>query len=307
MERHTFPRLIAAGVLASLAVAGCDGPTPSSPTRGPSSTPEPTPSPPVSLTAIQPTSGGTNGTTIVRLVGTGFEPGAIVTLGAAATDVTVVNTTTITATVPTHPVGTVDVIVTNTGGQSARLNGGFSYVNVPRAMVTAISPTIGSTAGGTSVTITGTDFHPAATVTMGGAEAKPFVYQGSIYLTAPAHGPGVVDVVVTNPGSEPYTLAGAYTYAFPASFDFNGTWDGDAGSDWELPLQFTVENNLVTSVRCGGSDPVHVTTPVEVRDGAFTFSSAGRSMTGAIVAPSRARGTIDIGACRQVPWYAMKR
>jgi hypothetical protein len=142
---------------------------------------------------------------------------------------------------------------------------------------------------------------------VGGAEAKPFVYQGSIYLTAPAHGPGVVDVVVTNPGTEPYTLAGAYTYALPASFDFNGTWDGDAGSDWEFPLQFTVENNLVTSVQCGGSDPVTFTKSVEVRDGAFAFSEAGRSMTGAIVAPSRGRGTIDIGSCRRVPWYAMKR
>jgi large repetitive protein len=305
VEKRTFPCLIVAAVLGALTLAGCDGRTPSSPTREP--TPTPSPSPSVSLTAIQPNSGATNGTTIVRIVGTGFEPGAIVTLGAAATDVTVVNSTTITATVPTHPVGTVDVIVTNTGGQSARLNGGFSYVTVPRATVTAISPNIGSTEGGTSVTITGTDFHPAATVTMGGAEAKPFVYQGSIHLTAPAHGPGVVDVVVTNPGTEPHTLAGAYTYAFPASFDFNGTWDGDAGSDWEFSMQFTVENNLVTSVRCGGSEPVNFTTPVEVLDGAFAFSEAGRSMTGAIVAPSRARGTIDIGACRRVPWYAMKR
>jgi IPT/TIG domain len=304
---RTFPRLIVAGALASLTLAGCDGRTPSSPTRQPSPMPPPTSSPSVSLTAIQPNAGGTNGTTIVRIVGAGFEPGATVTLGALATDVTVVNSTTITATVPTHPVGTVDVIVTNTGGQSARLNGGFSYVNVPRAMVAAISPNIGSTAGGTSVTITGTDFHPAATVTMGGAESKPFVYQGSIYLTAPAHGPGVVDVVVTNPGTEPHTLPGAYTYAFPASFDFNGTWDGEAGSDWEFPMQFTVENNLVTSVRCGGSEPVNFATPVEVLDGAFTFSEAGSSMTGAIVAPSRARGTIDIGACRRVPWYAMKR
>jgi hypothetical protein len=305
VEKRTFPSLIVAGALASLAFAGCDGRTPSSPTREPR--PTPTPAPSVSLIAIQPNSGATNGTTIVRIVGTGFEPGAIVSLGAPATGVIVMNSTTITATVPTHPVGTVDVIVTNTGGQSARLNGGFSYVNVPRAIVTAISPNIGSTAGGTSVTITGTDFQPAATVTMGGVEAKPFVYQGSIYLTAPAHAPGVVDVVVTNPGTEPHTLAGAYTYALPASFDFNGTWDGEAGSDWEIPLQFTVENNLVTSVRCAGTDPVAFTPPVEVREGTFTFSNAGSSMTGAIVAPSRARGTINIGACRQVPWYAMKR
>ena len=304
METFTFPSLIMAGALASLAVAGCDGRTPSSPALP---SPRATPSPSVSLTAIQPNSGATNGTTIVRIVGTGFQPGAIVIVGAPATEVTVVNSTTITATVPVHPVGTVDVVVTNTGGQSARLNGGFSYVHVPRATVTAISPSIGSTAGGTSVTITGTGFHNAATVTMGGVEAKPFVYQGSIHLIAPAHGPGVVDVVVTNPGTEPYTLAGGYTYAFPGSFDFNGTWEGDAGSDWEIPLQFTVENNLVTSVRCGGSDPVTFTTPVEVVDGAFTVSDAGTSMTGAIVAPSRARGTINIGACHQVPWYAMKR
>jgi hypothetical protein len=305
VEKRRFRWTSVAGALAALALAGCDGRTPSSPTREPDS--GPTPSPALSLIGIQPNSGATNGTTVVRLLGAGFQPGAVVTFGAAAADVAVLNSTTITATVPAHPIGTVDVVVTNTGGQSARLNGGFSYVNVPRAMVTAISPNIGSTEGGTSLTITGTDFHPAATVTMGGAEAKPFVYQDSIYLIAPAHGPGVVDVVVTNPGAEPHTLAGAYTYAFPATFDFNGTWEGDAGSHFELPLQFTVENNLVTSVRCSGSEPVTFTTPVEVRDGAFTFSEGGSAMTGAIVAPSRARGTIDIGACRRVSWHASKR
>ena len=307
MEKRTFPNLLAAGALLSLTLAGCDGRTPSSPSREPSPTPPSTPSPSISLAAIQPNSGGTNGRTVVSIVGAGFQPGATVTLGEAATDVTVVSSTIITATAPTHPVATVDVIVTNAGGQSARLNAGFSYVTVQRATVTAISPNIGSTGGGTEVTITGSEIHSAATVTMGGAEVKPFVYQGSIYLIAPAHAPGAVDVVVTNPGAEPHTLAGAYTYAIPASFDFNGTWDGDAGSHWEYPLQFTVENNLVTSVRCGGSDPVTLTTPVEVRDGAFMFSEAGNSMTGAIVAPSRTRGTIDIRGCRQVPWYTIKR
>jgi hypothetical protein len=83
----------------------------------------------LSLTAVIPTSGGTSGG-FVRLTGTGFMNGAAVTFGSvAATGVSVVSPTTITATRPAHALGTVDVVVTSLDGQVATLALGFTYVS----------------------------------------------------------------------------------------------------------------------------------------------------------------------------------
>jgi uncharacterized delta-60 repeat protein len=68
--------------------------------------------------------------------------------------------------------------------------------------VTAISPTSGSTAGGTSVTLTGTNFTGATGVTIGGAAATgvSVVSATSITCTTPAGTAGTASVVVTTAG-----------------------------------------------------------------------------------------------------------
>jgi hypothetical protein len=71
---------------------------------------------------ISPTSGTTVGGTGVTVSGTGFLAGATLTLGGtAASNVTVVNSTTITATTGAHAAGAVNVVVTNTDSQSSTL------------------------------------------------------------------------------------------------------------------------------------------------------------------------------------------
>jgi IPT/TIG domain-containing protein len=85
------------------------------------------PNPPTVI-AISPASGSANGGTAVTITGTGFLSGASVKLGtAAATGVTVVSSTSITATTPAHVAGTVNVVVTNSNGQSGSLANGYSY------------------------------------------------------------------------------------------------------------------------------------------------------------------------------------
>jgi hypothetical protein len=104
---------------------GCDARSPSGPTR-----PTDGPAVPAALTVseISPNTGSTLGVALVRILGTGFQVGATVTLDGDATSVTVVSSTAITATAPAHAAGTVDVVVTNPGGQSGRLTEGFTYV-----------------------------------------------------------------------------------------------------------------------------------------------------------------------------------
>jgi hypothetical protein len=86
------------------------------------------PPPALSVTSVSPASGRTSGGTKVTIAGTGFQSGATVTFGGnAATNVTVVSSTSITATTPPHAAGTVNVTVTNPNGQRDTLANGYTY------------------------------------------------------------------------------------------------------------------------------------------------------------------------------------
>ncbi|MBW4079504.1 MAG: hypothetical protein HIU84_13565, partial [Acidobacteria bacterium] len=116
---------------------------------------------PPTVTTVSPNAGPTIGNTSVTITGTGFDvAGTTYTVdfgGNPATNVVVNSTTSITATSPAGAgPGTVDVTVTNPQGQSARsVADHFTYGG---PTVTAVSPNVGPTTGGTSVTITGTGF-----------------------------------------------------------------------------------------------------------------------------------------------------
>ncbi|MEP6802252.1 MAG: IPT/TIG domain-containing protein [Acidobacteriota bacterium] len=80
--------------------------------------------------------------------------------------------------------------------------------------VTGISPTSGSTNGGTLVTIAGTNFAAGATVLIGGVPASNVSVAGPTSLTAlsGAHIAGSADVVVTNPDASFGMRSAAYRY-----------------------------------------------------------------------------------------------
>jgi IPT/TIG domain len=117
------------GILSLLGVVGMSGgcgTSPSAPAPLLKVTPTPVPpNPAFTVTAIAPTVGLTGET--VRVAGVGFLPGATLKLDGAAATVIGVTSTVITASTPSHTAGTVDVIVTNPGGQSGTLTGGYTY------------------------------------------------------------------------------------------------------------------------------------------------------------------------------------
>ena len=166
------------------------------------------------LTTVSPTSGPATGGTAVMLTGQNFRSGAAVTFGGAgATNVVVVSATQITASTPPHAPGGVNVVVTNSDGQSATLATGFTYTSVTPT-VTSVSPTTGRTSGGTHVTLTGQNFVSGATVTFGGAAATSVVVVSPTQITAttPPHKQGSVNIVVTDPNGQTGTLASGFTY-----------------------------------------------------------------------------------------------
>ena len=91
--------------------------------------------------------------------------------------------------------------------------GGGSTTSPPT--ITVISPAFGSTAGGTRMTITGTNFAGATVVDFGGAASSNAIVVNSSTITAvsPAGTAGPVDVAVTTPGGTSATSpADTFTY-----------------------------------------------------------------------------------------------
>jgi subtilisin family serine protease len=80
--------------------------------------------------------------------------------------------------------------------------------------LTSVTPASGPAEGGTSVTVTGTNFKAGATVTFGGAACGSVVRVSStqITCTTPAHFPEQVDVIVTNPDTKSGTLLRGFTF-----------------------------------------------------------------------------------------------
>jgi hypothetical protein len=91
---------------------------------------------------------------------------------------------------------------------------GTATVSASPPSVTGISPAQGPTAGGTSVTITGTDLTFASSVDFGGTPATAFTVDSDTQVTATAPpGTGTVDVAVSTPGGTSATSTGVqYTY-----------------------------------------------------------------------------------------------
>jgi hypothetical protein len=84
--------------------------------------------------------------------------------------------------------------------------------------VTGTTPTTGADAGGTTVTFTGANFKPGATVTFGGTPATNVrvVDDKTITAVSPSHAVGPVDIVVVTGGVR-FAFPGAYTYATQSS------------------------------------------------------------------------------------------
>ena len=113
----------------------------------------------------------------------------------------------------------VTVTVPATGG------GGGGAVSVVPA-VTSVSPGTGSTAGGITVTINGTNFTGATAVKFGAVAATSFTVNsnGTITAISPAGTAGTVDVSVTTPNgtSSVNPPADQFTYTVPAPTPVKG-------------------------------------------------------------------------------------
>jgi hypothetical protein len=176
------------------------------------------PPPPPTVTGVSPSSGTALGGTTVTITGTGFTNAVYVSFGGyAAQSFTVNSDTSITAVAPaTYYDETVDVTVQGSSFAWSATGAAdlFTYADAAPT-VTGVSPNMGTTAGGDTVTITGTGFTNAYSVYFGGVEATSFTVNsdGSITAVTPPGTAGTVDVTVVNFGGTSLTgAADQFTY-----------------------------------------------------------------------------------------------
>jgi DNA-binding beta-propeller fold protein YncE len=234
-----------------------------------------------SVTAISPPGGPTAGGNSVTITGANLTGGASVSFGATpATDVVVASATQITATAPAGAAGLVDVTVTTPNGTSATSAAdGYGYVAAPA--ITGVSPAAGPTGGGSTVTVTGTNFTGVSAVKFGTAAASGFTLVSATQITAisPAAAAGPVDVTVTTLGGT--SAAGAadvFTYAaLPTVTAISPVSGPPAGG---TPVTITGTNLTgAASVKFGAASAV------------FTVNS-GTQITA--TAPPGAAGAVDV-------------
>ncbi len=238
------------------------------------------------ITTINPTQGPVAGGTTITITGTGFTGATGVIIDGTNVPVTVVDDTEATAVTPAHAAGAVNVFVVTAGGNGTSAT--FNYVGaVPT--VTGLSPATGSTAGGTPVTITGTDFTGTTGVTFGGnAAAFTLNSATSITATSPVHAIGSVDVVVTTlAGPSPNTAADDFTYQTPAPVITTLT---PAGGPVEGGTAVTITGTGLTGATIVNFGGIPLT-PVVVNDTTITVTSPVHAAGSAAVIVTTPGGT----------------
>lgn len=171
------------------------------------------------LTGLSPDVGITLGGTTVTISGTNLAGTTAVDFGTtAATSFTVVSSTEVKAVSPAHTPATVTVTLTTPDGVTPTSSADqFTYRDIPPT-INGLSPSAGTTAGGTLVTITGAYFLPGATVAFGATSGinVDVVSTSEITVTSPAHGAGSVDVTVTTAeGTSGVVATDRFTFGGP--------------------------------------------------------------------------------------------
>jgi len=237
------------------------------------------------VTSLATTSGSSSGGTSVDITGTNFTAVTGVFFGGAAAASFVVNSSTsISAVAPTHGAGAYDVTVSTVGGMSALSSGDrFSFTVGSAPTVSGLSTGSGSTAGGTSVDITGTDFTPTSTVFFGLIPAAGITFNSATSLTviAPPAQAGSVDVkVATYTGESATNSADAFTYSAAAAPTVSGL-SSSGGS--------TAGGDLLTITGSNFTGAIGVS--FGTVSATFTIDS-DTSITA--WAPTQAAGTVDV-------------
>jgi alpha-tubulin suppressor-like RCC1 family protein len=222
--------------------------------------------PAATVTGVSPSSGPQQGATSVSITGVNLGEATSVHFGPnTASSFTVNSATSITATSPSGT-GTVDITVSTPSGTNATTAADrFTYI--PPPAVTKVKPNKGPAAGGTSSTITGSNFTGATAVSFGSVAASSFTVNSptSITAVAPAGTAGAADITVTTASGtsaivahdvfkyEAPTIAGVSPGAGPVAGGTSVTVSGSGFVPGAGATSFLFGKAPATSVQCSSS------------------------------------------------------
>jgi hypothetical protein len=149
--------------------------------------------------------------------------------------------------------------------------------------ITGISPSSGSTSGGTSVVITGTNFTGASSVSFGGTAAAIFSVNSATQITAtsPAKSAGMVDITVTTAGgTSAISSSDQFTFIPP------GTFTGATNNDWA-----TAANWFGLSVPTSSTDVIIPSGKTAVISATTSAYSHDLTVAGSLTIQSSSSGT----------------
>jgi len=190
----------------------------------------------VDVLSVAPGVGPIYGGSSITILGSGFEEGAEVRIGALpAIEVTVIDDSTIDCITPPGSPGFVPVQVTIGEGEGI-LDDAFFY-QTDGMDVYLVSPNQGSIAGATLVTLIGSGFPSNAEVYVDGVLATHINVVDSTMITmkTPPGNVGTVDIEVVSPQGTA-TLNKSYTYFNPEAA-LGGTWGGEVDGDVNVTVR----------------------------------------------------------------------
>ena len=159
------------------------------------------------ISGLSVQTGTTLGGESVTISGSGFSQVSTVLFGTMpAASFTINSSSSISVVTPAHIAGRVDVaVVTLMGSSTTTTNTNNQFLfQVPTGLpeVSSVSPGTATTSGGSTITITGSNFTSAKAVSFGDVPATNFVVNSpfSITAVAPAHVSGQVHVQVSTAG-----------------------------------------------------------------------------------------------------------
>jgi IPT/TIG domain len=304
LKRHMGRRVAAVGVAAALLVLGLEAPAYAvTPT----------------ITSFSPSSGSVG--CVVSIIGTNMNNPNVtkVTFGADTgtpedqTTVQVISATEVRAAVPTGA-DTGKLTVTNSSGTSLDSSGTFT-VSGSCPTITSFAPTSGPV--GTAVTITGTAFTGATSVTFNNVTAPGFTVNGpgtQITVAVPT-GATTGAIRVTTPGGTGtsltnFTVPPPTITSFTPTFGPVGTSVTITGTNFTGATSVTFNNvtasfvvNSATQITAtvpstATTGPIKVTTPAGSATSTTNFTVSkthSRSVTLSLKKHLRARGVVSVG------------
>ncbi|MBI1686132.1 putative Ig domain-containing protein [Caulobacter hibisci] len=193
------------------------------------------------ISSLSPSSGPTGGGDVVTISGSNLSNATLTVDGVGVTP-TSASASSIVFNTPAHVAGSIAVVVTTAGGSASS---GYTFLAAPT--ISSVSPSSGSTAGGTTVTINGSNLSGATLTVDGGGVTPTSTTATTVVFTSPAHAAGAIALVVTTGGGSASTT---YTYVAPptaSSFTYGSIIAYNTGANATTSIDVATGGSVTNS------------------------------------------------------------